>query len=71
MRRRRKQFFHKPFKGNSAYEWQIGPFVLMWFHTKQYGRQARRRYYNEYLNAYLWEFSAGRFLVWNDPLWQR
>ncbi len=66
-----RRFIRKPFKGHSAYEWQVGPFVLMWFHKAAFAgtRESRKRYYNSYLNAYLWEIKAGRFLVWNDPLW--
>jgi hypothetical protein len=63
---------HKPFKGMSAYEWQIGPFVLMWWFNRStwVTREPRRWYYNKILGAYLWEFSIRRFLVWNDPLWR-
>ncbi len=67
-----RRFFHKPFKGNTAYEIQIGPFVFMWFHDARHValREPRQRYYNTTLKAYLWEISLRRFLVWNDPFWR-
>lgn len=59
-----------PYKGNFAWEVQVGPFVFFWLH-RDVERQSRgKRYFNEYLKAWLWEIRAGRFLVWNDPLWR-
>ena len=50
----------KPFKGQYAYEWQIGPAVFMWYHWDQL----------DYLpQPKLTGFHIGLFKVWYDRNW--
>jgi hypothetical protein len=60
-----------PFKGNWAWESQIGPLVFQWFHDAEASKSQRSKFYrNRILKSWLWHFRVGRFHVWNDSLWR-
>ena len=59
----------KPFKGNVAYEWQIGSIVFQWvFGFKHYsGTPKLFRWTPPNSIDGGWRIQVYKFLIWNDP----
>ncbi len=48
-----------PYKGNVAWEMEIGPIVIQWAHGKgSWGKKAN-------------SFILGKLYIWKDPFWNR
>jgi len=50
------RLIRSPFKGGIAYEWQIGPFVLMVYYPRSPQQPRATRW---------------RLRLWRDPYWNR
>lgn len=66
-------YISKPFKGDLAYEWQVGPFVFFWYHNDWANRKffSWRLTEHKKTNYLYWNFRIGRFMIWWDCEWKK